>query len=474
MPENFTLPKKTKQYFYSISEFQITKNMGSGAFSTVYEALHIASQHLYAIKMINLKKINSMDHINILKEIEVHSSLKHKNIIKLYDYFLEDNIVYYVLELCKKGNLFKYLNRKGQLLESEVIKFFKQTCEAIEYMHSLNFINRDIKPENIVLDDNYNVKLCDFGWSCHMNDEKHRQSRAGTYAYMSPECLIGSYQDKKSDVWSLGILLYELFYNKEPYTGISWSDQLRKIRQTPIDFNKRRICSKAKMMITHMIQQDKNKRPTVREILESSFLKELEQFFTQKSYKNQFTDSIKTPQNIIVSRKPQGVSNISNYDLRDNFSQRIQKKMPDYEQYEPSSKNNIYESKKISYDKINKTRRIILFSDNKATKYSSIEKNICNYSHLLNNTSINSYRTIGKCIQKNDSNTSTCYSSKINTFRDIPIIKKNNNSNFDFKSHNIISSTKPIKPNEIKTYHAFTPGNNKVFKTRYNPYSLFL
>ena len=88
-------------------------------------------------------------------------------------------------------------------------------------MHNKGFIMRDLKPENLLLDSKMNIKLCDFGWAAHMNDEEYRKLKSGTYAYMSPESLKGELQGKQSDIWSLGILLYELNYKKEPFSGFN-------------------------------------------------------------------------------------------------------------------------------------------------------------------------------------------------------------------------------------------------------------
>ena len=272
MSYRFVLPQRVNKIFGGIAEFDIKRQLGSGALSTVHEAIHRPTGQAFAIKRIELNKIGVMDQENIEKEIDAHRVMDHKNIVRLHDFFMEGRVVYLVLEHCRHGNLFRYINRQGKLTEDEVKKFFYQTCEAIAYMHQKKYINRDLKPENILLDDENNVKLCDFGWACHLNETVYRRLKAGTYAYMSPENLSGALQDEASDIWSLGILLYELLYNKEPFSGISCNDQLKKIKQNSIDFAKREISSEAKHLITKILQLDKNSRPSIGAVLNSDFL----------------------------------------------------------------------------------------------------------------------------------------------------------------------------------------------------------
>ena len=84
-------------------------------------------------------------------------------------------------------------------------------------MHKYNLIHRDIKPENILLDSNFNIKLCDFGWSCFLENDAFRTSICGTYEYMSPEIIYGKRHTNKVDVWCMGILLYEMLHGNPPF-----------------------------------------------------------------------------------------------------------------------------------------------------------------------------------------------------------------------------------------------------------------
>lgn len=102
--------------------------------------------------------------------------------------------------------------------EIEACKYFTQTCLALQYMHQHNIYHRDIKPENLLLDENYDIKLCDFGW-CAENINQKRKTFCGTYEYMAPEIVMDIVYDYRIDIWSVGILLYELIHKNAPFKG---------------------------------------------------------------------------------------------------------------------------------------------------------------------------------------------------------------------------------------------------------------
>lgn len=146
---------------------------------------------------------------NVKTEIRLQKTIQHPHIAKLYQYFTDDENIYIVLEYCKNGNLAEYMRQNQRLLESEAIYYFLQTAFALEYLHTNQIIHRDLKLENLLLDSNGNVKLTDFGWSVLIAADT-RQTYCGTIDYMAPEMVAGQQYDFKVDIWSLGVLLYEL------------------------------------------------------------------------------------------------------------------------------------------------------------------------------------------------------------------------------------------------------------------------
>jgi len=271
MRRSFKAPSRKTPLFKSIEEFTRGRELGSGAFATVFEVIHKLSGVRYAMKQINLSALSSMDQENVEKELEIHVRIDHAHIIQLHDFLVEDSYVYLILEYASRGNLFKHMNRK-RITENDIRKFFVQTAVAIEYLHTQQVIMRDLKPENLLLDHNYTIKLCDLGWAACLSDAAYCRVKAGTYAYMSPESLLGLPQGEKSDIWSLGILLYELCYNKEPYTGQSCQEQLNKIRTTPLSFPGP-INPDAQLLIVNLLKEKADERLTMDKIFESNYLR---------------------------------------------------------------------------------------------------------------------------------------------------------------------------------------------------------
>ncbi len=118
-------------------------------------------------------------------------------------------MIYLLLEYASNGCVFFYIDSRTGLPLDLALRFFYQTALAIQYLHHRGIIHRDLKPENLLFDDQYNVKLCDFGWSCEASQDDVRTSVCGTYEYMSPEVVFERRHDFKVDIWCLGILLYE-------------------------------------------------------------------------------------------------------------------------------------------------------------------------------------------------------------------------------------------------------------------------
>lgn len=222
------LPPRPSPRFHTIYELEFRKELGRGAFATVYEAYHRPTNTNFAVKKLRFSQLTSADVRNIENELVIHSQLHHKNIVQFIDYLAEPKAIFIILELVPRGNLFQYMKRT-KLTDLQSRKVFLQVVQVLQYLHMRGIILRDLKPENILIDEQMNVKICDFGWATFADNVEYCASIAGTYCYMSPEGLRGELQTDKSDLWSLGVLLYELLFNKEPFMGRSPVEMLTKI-----------------------------------------------------------------------------------------------------------------------------------------------------------------------------------------------------------------------------------------------------
>ena len=192
--------------------------LGSGAFGDVYLTKHKVDDKFYAVKQMQKERIAEAGASNeiIYREINIHSRLSHDNIIKLYSYDEDETSFYLILEYSNSGTLFSLIKRSKGFDEATAFKYFIQAASAVYFIHENNLVHRDIKPENLLLDEDGTVKLCDFGWCVELS-MGNRQTFCGTYEYMAPEIIREKPYNQSIDIWSLGILLYELLHGYSPF-----------------------------------------------------------------------------------------------------------------------------------------------------------------------------------------------------------------------------------------------------------------
>lgn len=159
---------------------------------------------------------------NLENELRILKMLDHKNIIKLYDHIQGEHMEFLIMENGPKQMLNDYAKNfhLQKITEYDAKKIFNQVLEAVAYLHDINIIHRDLKMQNILINEKYNVKLIDFGFA-HFYDKKKKLSvYCGTPSYMAPElaCRI-PYDGKATDVWSLGVLLYIMLTGEFPFKG---------------------------------------------------------------------------------------------------------------------------------------------------------------------------------------------------------------------------------------------------------------
>ena len=273
--------------FYSLDNFAPIYDgngkmhiVGSGSYGQVYLALHFLNKKYYAIKHMDKKKLFSQLHSleSIQKEIDIQSRIDHPNIVKLL-YVKETHLSYdLVMEYASNGSLFHYIRKYKGLNENKTFSLFIQVVNAINFMHSNDLIHRDIKPENILIFENNIIKLCDFGW-CVKLEGHQRGTFCGTTEYMSPELVNHQVYGKEIDVWSLGILLYEMIHGYSPFRPnkpkFNEKDVMENIKNHNLIFGKT-VSDECKRLIYHLLDPDINKRYTVEDIYNSDFVKKYE------------------------------------------------------------------------------------------------------------------------------------------------------------------------------------------------------
>uniref|UniRef100_A0A183BK83 non-specific serine/threonine protein kinase n=1 Tax=Globodera pallida TaxID=36090 RepID=A0A183BK83_GLOPA len=230
----------------SIYDFKDVRGIGAGAFASVFHGFEPPSNRNVALKRINLTEID-MDTVlyaSVLNEVNIFKTLSHPNIVKCFYSFEElsrfSGVKYLVLvlEYVNGGDLETWLKRKTNdhrmlVPEVEIWGVFTQIADAVQYIHTKRIIHRDLKPPNVLLTVEDTVKLTDFGLSRQHNAESRVQTVCGTPYYMSPERILEETYTTKSDVWSLGCILYEMATLRSPFFGEkdNISSLVQKIRE---------------------------------------------------------------------------------------------------------------------------------------------------------------------------------------------------------------------------------------------------
>lgn len=199
---------------YSFHGYRIIQLLNSGSFSVVAKVEDISTHLQFAAKFISKSDIATMGKAEVIfNEIHILRTIKHPNIIKMYDVLdikndYDEEYFVIIMEYCSKGDLFDYVTQIGFKNEMEKKKIFYNFLKAIEYLHSKGISHGDIKPENILLDENLNPKVCDFGFSKSCTVLKDKKRNFSTY-FAAPEMFKrGEINLLKADIWAIGVTLY--------------------------------------------------------------------------------------------------------------------------------------------------------------------------------------------------------------------------------------------------------------------------
>ena len=409
--------------FVPIFEEGKPKIIGCGSFGEVFLVMNTINKKLYAIKHMEKKslstKLNSLE--GIYKEIYIQSRIDHPNILPILYVNETSSDFDLVLEYASGGSLFHYIRRKKYLSEPLAFSLFIQVINAIYFLHKNNFIHRDIKPENILLFDNNIIKLCDFGWCVRLEEGQQRATFCGTTEYMSPELVNHEEYSKEIDVWSLGVLLYEMVHGYSPFRpdkpNFKAKDVIENIRLHKLKFNKN-VSQKCKELIYHLLDEDPNKRYKVEDIFYSDFVK----FYEEKHYglpDNYLIEKYKFKMAKAAYSKSKNNSTksyINNYNIDNNFvniNKFIIRKNSEI------IVNNFKKDKNLGliYDKNNKRNKLYKkeiiptsLSDanlktNKMCEKKLTKNNTTQYFHPLKSSeSKNNYLYFGLSKSKNNSN----------------------------------------------------------------------
>ena len=263
------------------SKYEIAEVLGVGSTSICHRCVEISTGHDRACKIIDKTEIDPqyqsmMDQFYV--EIKTLKSLKHPNIIQLFDVYISEEKIYIIMELMTGGELFDYVVQKGTLTEEEASRIVRMVTSALVYMHSKNVIHRDLKPENLLLSHkprsshDIEVKIIDFGLSKIM-PETHTvaSSFLGTRGYLAPEMIQRRDYTKSVDAWALGVIVFVLLCGCLPFDddcqAIPNSPDLRSKFTLRFPRWAKDLSKSAKDLLNHLLDIDSKRRYTAEQAL---------------------------------------------------------------------------------------------------------------------------------------------------------------------------------------------------------------
>lgn len=268
-----------------IGKYEIEEKIGVGGFGVVYKGRDPYIKRAVAIKTCQVDEEEIRK--RFFREAEFAGNLRHPNITTIYDFGIQDGIPYIVLEFLTGEDLDKKIKRGETFSLQEKIRILIEVCKGLHYAHENNIIHRDIKPANIRIQDDGSIKIMDFGIAKSTHMESHLTQTGmtlGTAAYLAPEQIKGEPLDRRTDIFSLGVLMYEFFTYRKPFQG----EIITSIIYNILNVNPPSITSQVinfppelEKIVFKCLEKDRNKRYSsaleVQKDLEE-FLKKLEKW----------------------------------------------------------------------------------------------------------------------------------------------------------------------------------------------------
>ncbi|XP_009706591.1 PREDICTED: serine/threonine-protein kinase Nek5, partial [Cariama cristata] len=262
-----------------MDKYEIIKKIGEGSFGKIFLAKGKVDNEQCVIKEINLTKMPVKEKEASQKEVVLLAKMKHANIVTFYASLQEKNKLYIVMEYCDGGDLMKRINMQHGVLfdEDQILSWFVQISLGLKYIHDKKILHRDVKAQNIFLSNNGKVaKLGDFGIARQLNSTmEFAHTCVGTPYYLSPEICENRPYNNKTDIWSLGCVLYELCALKHPFEGDSLHQLVLKICRghfRPVSPN---YSYDLRILISQLFKISPRDRPSISSILRKPFLQKL-------------------------------------------------------------------------------------------------------------------------------------------------------------------------------------------------------
>ncbi|AQL07732.1 Serine/threonine-protein kinase ATG1c [Zea mays] len=218
-----------------VGEYELLRPIGSGAYSQVWLGRHRARGTEVAVKEIAMERLSNKLRESLLSEVDILRRIRHDNVIALHESIKDHGSIYLILEYCRGGDLHAYLQRHKRVSEKVARHFIRQLASGLQMLRDNNVVHRDLKPQNILLvenNENSLLKIADFGFAKFLQPFALAETLCGSPLYMAPEVMQAQKYDAKADLWSVGVILYQLVTGRPPFNGGNQIQLLKNILRT--------------------------------------------------------------------------------------------------------------------------------------------------------------------------------------------------------------------------------------------------
>ena len=305
--------------------------LGEGTFSTVFLGKYVGADNQFisyytdvAVKVLSTENIRPTTMQIIEDELFIMNIIKdnpHPNIVECYDIIRGDDKIYIIMEYCNSGNLSSII--KNPIKEKYTQFYFSQLANGLKYLDRNNIVHRDIKPKNILLtDSNRILKIADFGFAKQsQNNQFLHETICGSPLYMAPEIMYNKTYNNQTDLWSIGMILYEMLFGYHPFHSCKKYNELRdrlngeEMEIPPKNNTNKEVSQECINLLKSLLQKDVDKRITWEQFFNNPWINKYQYINTNKdSYRSRLRQmSLPNTSNFLLSKSPKEIQIIDNY-----------------------------------------------------------------------------------------------------------------------------------------------------------------
>lgn len=270
---SISMKPQAERRLWKLDDFEIGKYLGKGHFGKVFLAREKRFKYNVALKVLTISQLVKAGLQNMLpREVEIQRNLCHTGIVRMFGYFWDDEKIYLILEYCPGGELFKALQKAGSFSEERTARYIAQLAAALQHAHEKKVIHRDIKPENLLIGYHGELKIADFGWAVHAPNSR-RETMCGTLDYLAPEIVKSQPYNYMVDLWTVGVLVFELLTGRAPFHDGNREVTRKRIVTASFQFPEDvTLSSEAKDVIKRLLRKQPEERMSLAELVKHPWM----------------------------------------------------------------------------------------------------------------------------------------------------------------------------------------------------------